>query len=130
MPRLLIVEDEPDIALILLTKFSRAGFEVSVARDGQAGLEEATAQRPDVLLLDAMLPNLDGYAVCRAIKAHNAAAGERAPLVAMLSARSQAADRQRGIEAGCDDYILKPFRPADLLERVQHLLLLRERGEP
>jgi DNA-binding response OmpR family regulator len=128
MPRLLVVEDEPDIALILRTKFSRAGFEVQIASDGTAGLEAATTTQPDIVLLDAMLPKLDGYAVCRAVKAHYAASGERAPLIAMLSARSQAADRQRGVEAGCDDYILKPFRPAELLARVQQLL--NERGDP
>jgi DNA-binding response OmpR family regulator len=119
----LIVEDEAHIVTLLTTKFRNAGYEIALARDGQAGLELATASAPDVILLDVMLPRLDGYEVCRAIKAHYGADG---PLIVMLSARSQAADRQRGLAAGCDEYITKPFRPAELLERVE--TLLRERG--
>ena len=125
MPRLLIVEDEAHIATLLTTKFRNAGFEIALARDGHDGLEQATADEPDVILLDVMLPKLDGYEVCRAIKAHY---GAGAPPIIMLSARSQAADRQRGLAAGCDEYITKPFRPADLLERVN--ALLHERGAP
>lgn len=122
MARLLIVEDETHIVTLLTTKFRNAGYDIAVARDGQEGLELATANQPDAILLDVMLPKLDGYEVCRAIRAH---AGGRAPLIVMLSARSQAADRQRGLAAGCDEYITKPFRPAELLERVNSLL--RER---
>jgi DNA-binding response OmpR family regulator len=124
MPRLLIVEDEAHIVTLLTTKFSNAGYAIELARDGQQGLDLATANPPDIILLDVMLPKLDGYEVCRAIKAHY---GASAPLVVMLSARSQAADRQRGLAAGCDDYVTKPFRPADLLERIN--LLLRERRQ-
>lgn len=127
MARLLVVEDEADIALVLRIKFGRAGYDVTLARDGAAGVAAATTDRPDVMLLDVMLPKLDGYQVCRAVKGHYAG-DPAAPLIVMLSARSQATDRQRGIDAGCDDYVLKPFRPADLLARVD--ALLAERGRP
>ena len=73
-----------------------------------------------------MLPGMDGYQVCRAIRDHFVNSSR--PLVVLLSARSQAADRQRGYDAGCDDYIVKPFRPADLLNRVTKLLENRGRG--
>jgi DNA-binding response OmpR family regulator len=123
MPRLLIVEDEAHIVTLLSTKFRNAGYEIALARDGETGLEQATTSAPDVILLDVMMPKLDGYEVCRAIKAHY---GPHCPLIVMLSARSQAADRQRGMAAGCDDYVTKPFRPAELLERVEALLRARE----
>lgn len=125
MARVVVVEDEADIATLVTTKFRNAGHEISLARDGEAGLALVLDSNPDAVLLDVMMPKLDGYTVCRRIRAHysSAAAGTTpVPVIVLLSARSQAADRQRGIDAGCDDYIVKPFRPADLLSRVSELL--------
>src|SRR5688572_13278786 len=120
MARLVLVEDEPDIATLVATKFRNAGYDVSMAMDGESGLALIIASAPDLVLLDVMMPKMDGYKVCEAIRSHFD--GTARPLVILLSARSQFADRERGFEAGCDDYIVKPFRPADLLTRVTELL--------
>ena len=126
MARLVLVEDEPHIATLVSTKFRNAGHEVSMATDGEAGLELVIASEPDLVLLDVMMPKMGGYEVCEAIRERfNDSYG---PLVVLLSARSQVADRERGFEVGCDDYIVKPFRPADLLTRVTELLVKRGRA--
>ena len=122
MARVIVVEDEADIAMLVMTKFRNAGHEVRHARDGEAGLALVAETRPDVVLLDVMMPKLDGYAVCRKIRQE---IGSSAPIVVLLSARSQVADRQRGFDAGCDDYVTKPFRPAELLSRVTELMQQR-----
>jgi DNA-binding response OmpR family regulator len=126
MARIIVVEDEPHISTLVTTKFRNAGHEVLSATDGRAGLALVVEQAPDIVLLDVMLPTMDGYAVCEAIRGHFGATGR--PLIVMLSARSQVADRQRGFEAGCDEYIVKPFRPADLLSQVTELLEKRGSG--
>jgi DNA-binding response OmpR family regulator len=120
MARVVVVEDEPHITTLVTTKFRNAGHDVLAAGDGEAGLALVIEQQPDIVLLDVMLPTIDGYAVCEAIRGHFGATG--GPLIVMLSARSQVADRQRGFDAGCDEYIVKPFRPADLLSQVTELL--------
>jgi DNA-binding response OmpR family regulator len=123
MAKVVVVEDEADIATLVATKFRNAGHDVAFARDGEEGLMLITSNRPDVVLLDVMMPKLDGYTVCREIrKCYGASAP---PIVVLLSARSQTTDRQRGIEAGCDDFVTKPFRPADLLDRVSQLIQQR-----
>jgi len=119
MAKVVVVEDEPHIMTLITTKFRNAGHEVHTASDGPSGLALAIEQAPDIILLDVMLPGMDGYAVCSSIREHLV---DHRPIVVMLSARSQVADRQRGFEAGCDDYIVKPFRPADLLTQVTELL--------
>jgi DNA-binding response OmpR family regulator len=123
MARVVVIEDEPHITTLVTTKFRNAGHDVQTASDGESGLALVTEHEPDVVLLDVMLPVMDGYAVCEAIRNHFN--GNGGPLVVMLSARSQAADRQRGFAAGCDEYIVKPFRPAELLARVTELLEMR-----
>jgi DNA-binding response OmpR family regulator len=120
MAKVVVVEDERDIAILVSTKFRNAGHDVSVAIDGEQGLHMVREARPDIVLLDVMMPKLDGYAVCEAIRAEFGAAPP--PLVVLLSARSQVTDRERGFASGCDDYVTKPFRPAELLERVTRLL--------
>jgi two-component system response regulator RpaA len=114
-----VIEDETDIATLVMTKLRNAGHEVSVAHDGEQGLALIGDTQPDMVLLDVMMPRLDGYTVCRRIRQQRDPGG---PIVVLLSARSQAADRQRGFDAGCDDYVTKPFRPAELLDRVTELL--------
>jgi DNA-binding response OmpR family regulator len=124
MVRVVVVEDEPHITTLVTTKFRNAGHEVLSASDGERGLALVIEQEPDLVLLDVMLPKLDGYAVCSSI--HDHFDGRQRPLIVMLSARSQVADRQRAFDAGCDDYIVKPFRPAELLTQVTELLERRE----
>jgi DNA-binding response OmpR family regulator len=126
MARVVVIEDEPHIAMLVATKFRNAGHEVEQASDGKSGLALVLANPPDLVLLDVMMPSMDGYEVCQAIRDHFGATPP--PLVVLLSARSQVGDRQRGFDAGCDDYIIKPFRPADLLTRVTELLGKRGEG--
>lgn len=120
MAKVIVIEDEPHITTLVATKFRNAGHVVESASDGEVGLALVVDRQPDVVVLDVMMPKLDGYAVCQAIRERFTQS--TGPLVVLLSARSQAADRERGFEAGCDDYIVKPFRPADLLARVTELL--------
>src|SRR5687768_7868713 len=120
MARVVVIEDEPHIATLVTTKFRNAGHEVAAASDGESGLALVVRSVPDLVVLDVMMPKMDGYTVCQAIRTHFD--GTHGPLIVLLSARSQVSDRQRGFDAGCDDYIVKPFRPADLLTRVTELL--------
>ena len=120
MARIIVIEDEQDIATLVMTKFRNAGHDVEHASDGETGLELVLERAPDLVLLDVMMPGMDGYAVCQAIRGQFGSA--TLPIVVLLSARSQVADRQRGLDAGCDDYIVKPFKPAELLARVTELL--------
>jgi DNA-binding response OmpR family regulator len=114
-----VIEDDADIATLVVTKLRNAGHDVSVAHDGERGLALIGETQPDMVLLDVMMPRMDGYTVCRQIRQQRGPGG---PIILLLSARSQAADRQRGFDAGCDDYVTKPFRPAGLLDRVNELL--------
>jgi DNA-binding response OmpR family regulator len=117
MSKILIVEDEPGIALGLKNDLAVEGYEVEVARDGQAGLERATRCAFDLILLDIMLPKKDGYAVCRELRQ----AGNRTPVL-MLTAKSLEAEKVLGLELGADDYVTKPFSSLELRARVRALL--------
>lgn len=119
MHRILIIEDEQDIADLIGFNLQRAGFEVLKAHDGIAGTETALRERPDLIVLDLMLPGRDGYAVFRELRRD---ARTTAIPVIMLTARAQTEDRIQGLEAGADDYLTKPFSPKELLLRVQAIL--------
>jgi len=121
--RLLIVEDEPGIAMAIEDELTHHGYEVEVARDGQAGLDAALEARFEAILLDVMLPKKDGFSVCRELRAR----GVRTPIL-MLTARSQEEDTVKGLQLGADDYVVKPYRPHELLARVQ--ALMRRASEP
>ena len=110
----LIVEDDPSIVDILEFNLKKAGYAVLRALDGPAGLEMALAKKPDLVLLDIMLPMLDGFSVCRAIR-------ERDPVmpIVLLTARGEEEDKVRGLELGADDYVTKPFSTKELLARVK-----------
>jgi two-component system phosphate regulon response regulator PhoB len=115
----LIIEDERDIADLIGFNLQRAGFEVIKSHDGLEGTEVALRERPDLILLDLMLPGRDGYAVFRELRRDARTANT--PVI-MLTARAQTEDRIQGLEAGADDYLTKPFSPKELMLRVQAVL--------
>lgn len=119
MHRILIVEDEQDIADLIGFNLQRGGFEVLKAHDGVTGTEIALRERPDLIVLDLMLPGRDGYAVFRELRRDPRTVG--IPVI-MLTARAQTEDRIQGLEAGADDYLTKPFSPKELMLRVQAVL--------
>ncbi|MCB0611593.1 MAG: response regulator, partial [Lewinella sp.] len=119
MQRILIVEDEQDIADLIAFNLKRSGFDVSQAHDGIDGLETALRERPDLIVLDLMLPGRDGYSVFRELRRDPRTVG--IPVI-MLTARAQTEDRIQGLEAGADDYLTKPFSPKELILRVQAVL--------
>lgn len=119
MQRVLIVEDEVDIADLIMFNLQRAGYEVLKAHDGIIGTETAIRERPDLIVLDLMLPGRDGYSVFREIRRD--ARTSRIPVI-MLTARAQTEDRIQGLEAGADDYLTKPFSPKELVLRVNAIL--------
>lgn len=117
--RILIVEDEPDVLLLLENRVRGAGHEVLSATDGERGLELARAEEPSLVILDWMMPKLDGIQVCEQLREHDP---DRSIKVLMLTARSQQKDVERAYEAGADDYIVKPFSSRELIERITALL--------
>lgn len=112
--RVLIVEDEKNIVDILSFNLSKEGYDTLEAYDGQAGLQLALEQDPDLILLDLMLPKMDGFDVCRNLRQ----AGRNTPVI-MLTAREEETDKVLGLELGADDYITKPFSMRELLARVK-----------
>jgi DNA-binding response OmpR family regulator len=122
--RILLVEDDPTIREMTQLALQRDGFRVVTAADGQAGLEAFHADPPDLVLLDVMLPGIDGVSVCRAIRETSVV-----PVV-MLTARSDAVDVVVGLEAGADDYVTKPFEPPVLAARLRAVLRRATRVEP
>ena len=125
--RILVVEDEADILRLVEIKLRRSGFEVLTARDGEAGLALALAERPDVLLCDVMMPKRDGYSVISEVKR---LLGEGAPISILLTARGQQADQAQGRACGSDDYIVKPFSPNELVERLNAILARADGSSP
>jgi two-component system alkaline phosphatase synthesis response regulator PhoP len=113
-PRLLLVEDEPGVVLALTDRLQAGGYDVCVARDGEAGLLRASAEPFDLVLLDAMLPRRNGFDVLRELRAR----GIATPVV-MLTARGQVTDKVLGLKLGADDYVTKPFDNAELLARIE-----------
>ena len=125
--RILIVEDDPDIAKLIAIYLEKAGFTPQVLASGRDALTSITAQPPDLLILDLMLPHVDGLDVCRVVRAspHTAAL----PII-MLTAKGDPADRIAGLETGADDYVAKPFSPSELVARVRALLRRAGRSAP
>ncbi|MFD8427227.1 response regulator transcription factor [Streptomyces coelicoflavus] len=114
--RILVVDDDPTVAEVVAGYLDRAGYRVDRAGDGPAALARAGAHRPDLVVLDLMLPGMDGLEVCRRLR-------ERGPVpVVMLTARGDEDDRILGLEVGADDYVTKPFSPRELVLRVESVL--------
>ena len=117
MPKkILVIDDEPKIVEICKDYLRAAGFEVLTAGDGTLGLSQARLQKPDLVVLDLMLPGMDGLEVCRTLRRDS-----RVPII-MLTARIEEADKLIGLELGADDYITKPFSPRELVARVRTVL--------
>ena len=117
--RLLVVDDEPDIRMILALTLRREGYDVATAADGVEALEAIEREPPDLVLLDVMMPRLDGFETLRQIREGRATS--QLPVI-LLTARAQLADRMQGFERGADDYVPKPFEPTEVLARVRSLL--------
>jgi len=124
-PKILIVEDEEQIASFLRRGLAYEGYEVEAVADGTSALAKARDARPDLVVLDLMLPGMDGLEVCRRLRtAHSSL-----PIL-ILTARDSVSDRVHGLDAGSDDYMVKPFALAELLARVRALLRRAGPGEP
>jgi DNA-binding response OmpR family regulator len=126
MTRVLVIDDEAPIRLLCRVNLEAEGMEVLEAADGPAGLETARAEKPDVILLDVMMPGLDGWRVAEELLDDAGTSG--IPIV-FLTARAELRDRARGIDLGGVDYITKPFNPVELAPLVRGLLERLERGE-
>ncbi len=120
-PTILVVDDEPSIGEVVSIYLQRAGYQVIVAGDGQAALEALERQPPDLVVLDLMLPKVDGLEIARRLRAQG-----DTPII-MLTAKRQESDRITGLEMGADDYVVKPFSPQELVSRVK-AVLRRTRG--
>lgn len=124
-PKILVVEDEEQIASFLRRGLTYEGYEVDVAPDGTVALSKARETRMDLVVLDLMLPGMDGLEVCRRLRTTNSSL----PIL-VLTARDSVSDRVQGLDAGADDYMVKPFALAELLARVRALLRRAGPGEP
>jgi len=119
MPVVLVAEDEPPLVEVLTYNLAKAGFETLTAMDGNEALAQAQSKRPDVMILDWMMPGKSGIEVCRDIRKSSDV--QNLPIL-MLTARGDEADRIQGLDAGADDYMVKPFSPRELVARVRALL--------
>jgi two-component system, OmpR family, phosphate regulon response regulator PhoB len=118
-PQLLLVEDEPSLAQMLSYNLDKAGFEVHVAADGEEALLLLAEAKPDLVVLDWMLPGVSGLEICRQLRRR----GDTGNLpIIMLTARGEETDKLRGLETGADDYITKPFSPMELVARIRSIL--------
>ncbi|MEF2146568.1 MAG: response regulator transcription factor [Desulfovibrionaceae bacterium] len=117
--KILVVEDHPDTRELLEYNLAASGFEVRSASDGHQGLEQAAVFQPDLVLLDLMLPGMDGLEVCRKMK--KAPSSSSVPVI-MLTAKGEEVDRIVGLELGADDYVVKPFSPRELILRIKAVL--------
>ena len=121
---ILVVEDEPEIAEVLEAYLRREGYRTERAGDGQRGLDLFHAARPDLMLLDIMLPSLDGLEILRRVRASS-----QTPVI-MLTARAEDIDKLLGLELGADDYVVKPFSPREVVARVKAVLRRSQHEEP
>jgi DNA-binding response OmpR family regulator len=117
MTRVLVVDDDPVIADLVAFRLTRLGLDVSVETDGQAGLAAARELRPDLVVLDWMMPRMNGLEMCAALRAEPDEQLARTPVL-LLTAKAQEPDLERGFAAGATDYIVKPFSPRELATRV------------
>jgi DNA-binding response OmpR family regulator len=127
VPRVLVVEDDHDIAQLVARYLEKSGFSVDLLANGRDALAAIAAHPPDLLVLDLMLPQVDGLEICRIVRGNEATAA--IPII-MLTARAEESDRIVGLEIGADDYLGKPFSPNELVARVRALLRRAQRTAP
>ena len=118
-PKILVVDDEPEAVELLEFNLKQAGYAVSTAGDGAEALKKARTQSPDLIVLDVMLPEMDGFEICKALRVDATTA--KIPVI-MLTAKAAEIDRVLGLELGADDYLTKPFSPRELLLRIKKIL--------
>src|SRR3989338_11594834 len=116
---ILVVEDEEDTSLFVKDRLEMEGYQVVTAKDGQEGFDKARENLPDLILLDVMMPKMNGYQVCRKLKLNPVT--EAIPII-MVTAKAQGADISFGKETGCDDYLTKPFEMDELLKKISRFL--------
>lgn len=125
MPKVLIIEDEPENQLVLRMILETEGFEVVLVEDGHNGFDAARAEQPDLILLDVMMPDINGFDVFHQLR--HSADTQHIPVI-MLTALAQRWDVERAVRVGVDDYVMKPFEPDDLLNSIQAALRRRRNG--
>lgn len=118
-PKILVVDDEPEAVELLEFNLKQAGYVVSTAGDGAEALKRARSQTPDMIVLDVMLPEMDGFEICKSLRLDSSTA--KIPII-MLTAKAAEIDRVLGLELGADDYLTKPFSPRELLLRIKKIL--------
>jgi DNA-binding response OmpR family regulator len=119
MPRILIVDDEPNIVLALELLMKREGYEIRTVGDGERAVEAAETFRPDLILLDVMMPRMDGFEVCQRIRAD---ASLKDISIVMLTAKGREVEREKGLALGADLYITKPFSTREVVRKVKEML--------
>lgn len=126
MPHVLLIDDERKLTDPLRSSFERAGYQITIANDGHTGLSLALVEKPDVIILDVMMPGLDGWRVCAAIRQHS-----NVPII-MLTALDDSLDRIKGLELGADDYLVKPFGFKEIEAHIRAMLrrVQLDRGNP
>jgi len=117
--KILVVDDEPDISKLIKARMESAGYSVFTAFDGAEALKAVKENMPDLILLDVMLPKMDGYQVCRLLKFDEKS--KHIPII-MLTARAGESDKEKSVEAGADAYLTKPFQTEELLSKISSLL--------
>ncbi len=125
-PRILVVDDEPEAVELIEFNLKQSGYTVSTATDGAEALKKARSQVPDLIVLDVMLPEMDGFEICKTLRLD--ASTSRVPII-MLTAKAAEIDRVLGLELGADDYLTKPFSTRELLLRIKKLLARGQAGE-
>jgi len=118
-PKILVVDDEPEAVELLEFNLKQAGYAVTTAGDGAEALKKARTQSPDLIVLDVMLPEMDGFEICKSLRLDSTTA--KIPII-MLTAKAAEIDRVLGLELGADDYLTKPFSPRELLLRIKKIL--------
>jgi len=126
-PRILVVDDEPEAVELIEFNLKQSGYTVSTASDGAEALKKARSQVPDLIVLDVMLPEMDGFEICKTLRIDAATA--RVPII-MLTAKAAEIDRVLGLELGADDYLTKPFSTRELLLRIKKILSRGQTAEP
>lgn len=117
--KILLVDDSSTTLLLEQMVLNGSGYELHTAKDGDAGVSAALAVRPDLVLLDVVMPKMDGFEVCRRLRGHEST--REIPII-LVTTRSEEANLEQGYQAGCNDYVLKPINAAELLAKVKNLL--------